>query len=308
MKIKQLLLFVLFLVLVLPACRSARAIQPAPVDPTPRLAVMSAFDAELSRLLGRATVEQTYAIAGRTFSTGTLAGKEVVLFSSGTSMVNAALMAQAVIDHFNVTGIVFSGIAGGINPGLRLGDVVVPAQWGEYQEQVFARAKDKGWDTGTFSREFGNYGMMFPQPVEVARPGQAGGTEKRFWFPVSATMLAAARKAGQAVQLDRCLLKVACLDQQPVVSVGGNGVSGPTFLDNADYRQWVWQTFQADAVDMESAAVAHVAYVNGVPFIAFRSLSDLAGGGAGSNEIATFYLLAAGNAATVVEEFLKLYP
>ncbi len=39
-------------------------------------------------------------------------------------------------------------------------------------------------------------------------------------------------------------------------------------------------------------------------FIAFRSLSDLAGGGAGSNEIATFFLLAANNSAGVVEGFL----
>ena len=41
---------------------------------------------------------------------------------------------------------------------------------------------------------------------------------------------------------------------------------------------------------MESAAVAHVAYANRVPFIAFRSLSDLAGGGSGhENEMGTSY-------------------
>jgi adenosylhomocysteine nucleosidase len=91
------------------------------------------------------------------------------------------------------------------------------------------------------------------------------------------------------------------------VVVGGNGVSGPTFVDNADYRQWAWETFEADVLDMESAAVAHVAYVNDVPFLAFRSLSDLAGGGPGENEINIFYQLAADNAAQVLLAFLDAW-
>ena len=66
----------------------------------------------------QAQVDQAYAIGGRSYTTGRLAGREVVLVLSGTSLVNAALTAQAVIDHFNATGIVFSGIAGGVNPEL----------------------------------------------------------------------------------------------------------------------------------------------------------------------------------------------
>jgi adenosylhomocysteine nucleosidase len=88
------------------------------------------------------------------------------------------------------------------------------------------------------------------------------------------------------------------------VVLGGRGVSGPTFVDNAAYRQWVWQTFHADALDMETAAVATVAYVNRVPFIAFRSLSDLAGGGA-KDEVDVFFAVAAANSANVVLSYLR---
>jgi adenosylhomocysteine nucleosidase len=59
---------------------------------------------------------------------------------------------------------------------------------------------------------------------------------------------------------------------------------------------------------MESAATAHVAYVNKVPFIAFRSLSDLAGGGEGANEMGVFFALASANSAKVVEAFLEKLP
>ncbi len=59
---------------------------------------------------------------------------------------------------------------------------------------------------------------------------------------------------------------------------------------------------------MESAAVAQVAFINGVPFIAFRSLSDLAGGEADSNRMDLFMTLASENAASVVKAFVAALP
>ena len=90
--------------------------------------------------------------------------------------------------------------------------------------------------------------------------------------------------------------------------VGGNGVSGQAFVDNAALRAWAYTTFQAKVLDMESAAVAQVAFVNGVPFIAFRSLSDLAGGDPGANQARTFFQLASDNSAAVVRAFVAALP
>jgi adenosylhomocysteine nucleosidase len=120
-------------------------------------------------------------------------------------------------------------------------------------------------------------------------------------------MLDSARQIADSVQLEKCTSLGKCLEADPVITLGGSGVSGPTFVDNAKYREWVWNTFQADALDMETAAVAHVAYVNDVPFIAFRSLSDLAGGGPGANEIGIFFQLASENSAKVVIAFLEAW-
>ena len=290
------------------SCSTRQQLNLPPVNEVPRLVVMSAFEAELTQLRSQARITDSYNINGRTYSVGQLGGKEVVLVLSGVSMVNAAMTTQTVLDHFDVSGILFSGIAGGVNPNLNIGDVVVPAQWGEYQEQLFARETENGWDTGQFTSEFGNYGMMFPQYISTTNDKKPDREEQRFWFPVSSEMLAVANETADQVQLQMCTFSKVCLKNQPKIVLGGNGVSGPTFVDNASYREWVWQTFKADSLDMESAAVAHVAYASSVPFIAFRSLSDLAGGGPGENEMGIFFQLAADNSARVVIAFLENLP
>jgi adenosylhomocysteine nucleosidase len=91
------------------------------------------------------------------------------------------------------------------------------------------------------------------------------------------------------------------------VVLGGNGVSGQAFVDNAGFREYAYRTFEANVLDMETAAMAQVAYANAVPFIAFRSLSDLAGGGEGENEMGTFFKIAADNSAKVLLAFLAAW-
>src|ERR1700754_1790815 len=114
-------------------------------DQTPRIAVISAFNPEWLALKGAMTEMQTQTIADATYIVGKLQGKDVVLFLSGVSMVNAAMTTQGAIDHFKITRIIFSGIAGGTNPTLHAGDVVVADRWSEYLEAVFARKTPTGW-------------------------------------------------------------------------------------------------------------------------------------------------------------------
>lgn len=284
-------------------CGAARA---AARDPTPRIAVISAFQPEIGALRAALHHPRERVVNGVVFRTGTMAGKEVVLFLSGISMVNAAMTMQMVLDRFDVTDIVFSGVAGGIDPNLTIGDVVVPARWGQYLEAVFARKMpDGGYTLGYGAKHFPNFGMIFPQPVQVA-DGEAA-PKSHFWFDVTPKLLALARKVAGHVTLETCAAGT-CLHGTPRIIVGGNGVSGQAFVDNAKFRHYVWETFHAEAADMESAAIANVAMVNQTPFIIFRSLADLAGGGPGHNEMHTFMALAADNSARVVLAFLKALP
>ena len=278
------------------------------VDTTPRTAVISAFAPEQVILREALSGMSEHSVNGVDFITGTLEGRDVVLFLSGISVVNASMTTQLALDHFVIDRLVFSGIAGGVDPGLNIGDVVIADRWGQYLEMVFARETDEGWETiPFFEYPHANFGMMFPRSVTVQHPG-AEQPETRFWFPVDAPLLAAARRATAGLTLDRCSAEDRCLDRAPEIRVGGSGVSGSAFVDNATFRQWVFETFAAQVLDMESGAVAHVAYANDVPWIAVRSLADLAGGGPGANQMEVFLDLAAQNATTVVRALLRELP
>ena len=299
----------ILLALCLSLAGAAQAAPPKGVlDDTPRTAVISAFAPELVALQQATTSKHSYVAGGMPFTTGVLEGKPVVLFLSGISMVNAAMTTQAALDRFHVTRIVFSGIAGGVDPGLDVGDVVAPEQWGQYLESVMARE-----DTpGHYAPPPGEHlvgaplGMIYPKTVEITRSD--GSREGRQWFPADSALMALAQRVAGEVVLKRCTAAGRCLAKTPRVVVGGNGVSGPAFVDNAALRAWAASVFQAKVLDMESAAVAQVALVNGTPFIAFRSLSDLAGGDPGANQAPVFFQLASDNSAAVVRAFVAALP
>ena len=274
------------------------------IDTTPRIAIICAFEPEIPELKKSLTHVQRHVIHRTEFITGNIGDKKVVLFLSGMSMVNAAMTTQMAADHFNLKSIVFSGIAGGVNPELNIGDVVVPTQWGQYLESIMAREKDGKLQPPTFFKTpYANFGMMFPQDVQIANAGKK--PEEKFWFSVDQHLFQQAQKILNKTTLNACTPEKHCLTHSPKVVFGGNGVSGATFMDNALLRQFVFNTFQANVVDMESASIAHVAYVNHIPFIVFRSLSDLAGGGTGENEEGTFFSLAAQNSAQLVIRYVR---
>lgn len=273
------------------------------LDDTPRIAVLGAMASELSALRKVLNDTTEHGVAGAAFTTGTLAGKAVVLVCCGVSMVNAAMMAQRTLDLFNVTHLVVSGCAGGVDPELKVGDVFVASQWGQYLEVVMGREGPSGFEPASgIPSGYGNFGMMFPKPVMVTGPD--GETERRFWFPVGPAMLAAARKLSAAVVLSKGA-GAAQLGKAPKVVVGGNGVSGAAFVNNTELRDYVFATFEAGVLDCESAAVAHVAWCNARPFVAVRGLSSLAGAGDGDKLYTAFNQLASDNAALVTMGILR---
>lgn len=301
-------------------------------DCTPRIGIVSAFGAEADLLLARLQHPKTWTITGKRFTTGELEGHRVVVVLSGVSIVNATLTTQQLLDHFRIDRLVMSGIAGGVNPANHVGDVTVPDRW--------ALPLETFWnDSDTLPAPCGPTGDLsclglnlaapdgqalppfqhqFPRGTYLLNAANAPQGEYRFDYPVDAAMLATVRtlqprlqRCGpKARQADGSVDEKLCVKEQPRLLVGGRGVSGPVFLANAAYREYLFKNLQAQTFEMETAALAHVAAANQVPYIAFRSLSDLAGAEGFNADVGALFAsgLAEANEAELTLSFLRAWP
>lgn len=299
-----------------------------------RLGIMAAFGQEADLLLASMQDKKEYRINGKIFTIGTLQGTPVVLVISGISMTNAVMTTQMMINHFNLKGLVFSGIAGGVNPDLHVGDVVIAHSWLAPDEIYHANSNDipapcgnagdlsclglklrtgiPPYGNGMFLREtnvINNSNYKQAALVDTVSGSVIANGEMKADFPVDSNMwhIASQVQAATQPQLEAiCASSTACY--QPKIILGQLGISSGAFLANADYREYLFKNLAADCVDMETAGVAQTAYANEVPFIAFRSLSDLAGADHDPNVGAFFASgVAQRNAAKLTMAFVKAW-
>ncbi|UCE25444.1 MAG: 5'-methylthioadenosine/S-adenosylhomocysteine nucleosidase [Candidatus Zixiibacteriota bacterium] len=245
--------------------------------------ILYAFSDE-GRLIGESmSVTRTETHLGRTVTVGQLSGKDIVLAELGIGMTNAAMTVQRMVDEFDPAAVLVTGIAGSVDTSVNIGDIVVCSTWIEH---------DYGY--------IGANGFE-PGPILVSLPG-SDSLLRVLSFDVDSGLFAAARRLGEA---ELAIGKVG--DRSPRLIAGGVGVSGNCFIDNKEKRLWLNEQFAALITDMESSAVAQVCAINSVPFVAFRSASDLAGGSGSATagaELDEFLMIAADNSSSVVVRYL----
>ncbi len=93
------------------------------------IAIVAAMHEELRALLAHVDAPVVHRQAQRSFHVGTLAGEPAVLALSGIGKVAAAATTAVLLERFaTVDAVLFTGVAGGLAPGVRVGDVVVAAE------------------------------------------------------------------------------------------------------------------------------------------------------------------------------------
>lgn len=81
--------------------------------------------------------------------------------------------------------------------------------------------------------------------------------------------------------------------------------SGDQFIANHEKKEWIRDKFEAFCTEMEGAAIAQAAYINKIPFIIIRSISDKSDDSAETN-FSEFTQLAASNSCKMIDKMLEL--
>jgi len=96
------------------------------------LGIIGAMKVETDRLISKLDKKKMSRYAGAEFVAGKLAGKSVVVCQCGIGKVNSALMAVVMHHEYNVSAIINIGVAGGVAPYIRQGDIVIANKVGQH--------------------------------------------------------------------------------------------------------------------------------------------------------------------------------
>ncbi|MDM7861280.1 5'-methylthioadenosine/S-adenosylhomocysteine nucleosidase [Alteromonas sp. ASW11-36] len=277
-------------------------------------AVVAAYEPEIAAIdaafaqMEDAQITETLYFKGVKYQLGEYKGEPIVVLSTGISITNAAMTVQMALDYFPIDTLVMMGIAGATDPQFTPGDIAVPERWYFHDESVYVNPKPNARNeyelpsfymaqleqytqrnvTNPHAPRYNNFGFIHPNEVAVVREGW-DSRRRMPYFSATPRLLTMTKRALETIPT------ITMPSGKPIqVAVGGNGVTGSVFVDNADYRNWLREVFNADVAEMESAAVAQVCFVNDIDWLIIRSVSDLAGGQKGKNEGNVFDAIASG--------------
>ena len=89
-----------------------------------KIAIMGAMPEEIEPILKKVQNYTTIEYAGNKYYEATYNGIELVIAYSKIGKVFSTLTATTMIEHFNATKLLFSGVAGAISNDLKVGDLI----------------------------------------------------------------------------------------------------------------------------------------------------------------------------------------
>ncbi|MGL4849853.1 MAG: 5'-methylthioadenosine/adenosylhomocysteine nucleosidase [Clostridium sp.] len=100
------------------------------------------------------------------------------------------------------------------------------------------------------------------------------------------------------------LAKLSCDEIKDINTFSGRIVSGDQFIASVDKIKWLESEFNAIACEMEGASIAHVCYLNTIPFVIIRSISDNANNGA-HMDYEKFIPIGVKNSTTILKAMIE---
>lgn len=233
-----------------------------------RIGIISAMDNEISVLLKEADINHEDMIGGVKYYIGKLRGKDVVITRAGIGKVRASSGVTTMFNKYNISKVLFTGIAGGVADETRLLDEVVATRLVEHDYGIISN-NGFMWVSGDpgISREAGEYYYCDKELVELAYNASVATVGKEHVFK-------------------------------------GTIATGDQFIASEVYVERLKKEYNALACEMEGASVAVICIKYGKPFVVIRALSDKADGKA-HDSYENFGDIAGANSSQIILKMLE---
>ena len=213
------------------------------------IGIMGAMPEEIESIIEILEDKELVIIGKRSYYTGKINGVRVVAVFSRWGKVAAATTVSALILEFRITELIFTGVAGAVDPRLQIGDIVLAQRL--IQHDMDARPLMAQFEIPLL-------GMTFFVTHEIR------------------TMTAGNTIAGQLESLARQIENNPFNIKQPRLFVGDIASGDRFFADSRAKALLLEQLPSILCVEMEGAAVAQVCYEYDIPYTVIRTISDVA--------------------------------
>ena len=248
------------------------------------IGLISAIPEELAQFGAHFVEDREEDVAGFVFRCGLLDDRAVVAVEAGIGKVNAATVATLLLREFGCRALVFSGVAGGLDPALGVGDVVVA-------DRLICH----------------DYGALVDGEIKPYQPGvpPLPGFDEDHGYALSPELARRLKDALADVDLPSISAAATGGSVRTPVLTFGTVLTGDSFLNCGRTRERLHRQFAGLAVEMEGAALAQVAERFDVPLVVVRALSDLAGADS-HMDFPAFLHETAGQAAMIVRRIVPV--
>lgn len=231
-----------------------------------RIGIICAMKEEFELISEAIEVKEKIKKAHLEFWVGEFEGKNVIGVICGIGKVNASICTQILISEFNCTHIINSGVAGGIKEGVNFKDIVIAKDLIQHDVNVC------------------NFGYKLGEIPNI-------GTHS---FDCDKNLVTLAKNVCSDILKNNSGFNFHI----------GRIITGDQFICDNDLSKNLSKTFDALACEMESGSIAQTCYLNDIPFMIIRSISDNGGNIAG-DEFYKFLKEASKNSYTIIKGIIR---
>lgn len=218
------------------------------------IGIIGAMPEEINSIVHLLTHTTSLVIGQRTYYSGSINGVATVVVFSRWGKVAAATTASTLINHFAVTEIIFTGVAGGIAADIHIGDIVLGKKF--VQHDMDARPLMQRFEIPLLNKTY---------------------------FESDETLCSVTEKAIELILQKEHLHKLIATKEllkfnitKPKLLVGDIASGDQFFATQAQKENLLLCLPTILCVEMEGAAVAQVCYEHAIPFVIIRTISDVA--------------------------------